>query len=77
MGIPTVASPFAECNYIIQEGENGFLANSNEEWLDKVSRLFEDAELRQQIRAAGRATILEKYDVPVVAQQLEKCLKEI
>jgi hypothetical protein len=77
MGIPTCASSYAECGYIIQDGINGLIACDNSQWYDKIERLFRDSELRSKIRQAGWRTITEKYDVPVVARSLLECLRKV
>jgi len=61
LGKPAVMSPVGVNNEIIVDGENGFLANTHEEWVDILSRLIEDAALRKQIGLKGRKTVEERY----------------
>ncbi|HNW96948.1 MAG TPA: glycosyltransferase family 4 protein [Bacteroidales bacterium] len=61
--IPTVMSAIGVNNEIIQDGENGFLANTEEEWIEKISQLIESKELREKLGAGGRQTVIEKYSV--------------
>jgi glycosyltransferase involved in cell wall biosynthesis len=61
--IPAVISPVGVNTEIIQDGVNGYLANTNEEWLNKLSTLINSAELRKQIGERGRETVVEKYSV--------------
>ena len=61
--IATVMSPVGVNSEIIQHGENGMLASTEEEWLEVLSTLIEDAELRQRLGKVGRQTVLEKYSV--------------
>lgn len=63
--IPTIMSPVGVNTEIIQDGENGFLAESDDEWIDKISRLIESEELRKKLGKAGRKTVVEKYSVDV------------
>ena len=63
LGIPPIASPIGVNSAIIQDGENGFLANTTEEWVEKISLLIEDAELRNKMGKKGRQTVEEKYSV--------------
>lgn len=60
---PTIMSPVGVNTEIIQDGENGFLADGDDEWVDKISRLIESAELRKKLGKAGRKTVIEKYSV--------------
>jgi len=63
LGIPTIMSPVGVNTEIIQDGVNGFLAGSIDEWVAKISRLVEDADLRKRLGAAGRKTVVEQYSV--------------
>lgn len=61
--VPTVMSAVGVNTEIITDGENGFLASSNEEWVDKLSQLIESFDLRKKLGENGRKTVLEKYSV--------------
>lgn len=61
--VPTIMSPVGVNTEIIQDRVNGFLADSEEEWIEKLSALIESKELRAKIGKAGRKTIEEKYSV--------------
>ncbi len=63
LGIPTIMSPVGVNAEIISDGENGFLAGSDEEWVAKLSLLIESFELRQKLGEAGRKIVEEKYSV--------------
>jgi glycosyltransferase involved in cell wall biosynthesis len=65
LGIPTVATAIGATLEIIRDGENGFLASSDDEWVQKLSRLLEDAELRRRMGANSRKTVEERYSVQV------------
>ena len=75
-GIPTVSSPVGVNIEIIQDGENGFLASTGEEWIKKLSLLIMDPLLRQRIAAAGRKTVEEKYSVAKWGPEFVKALQE-
>jgi len=61
--IPTIMSPVGVNSDIIQDGENGFLASSTEEWVEKLSILIEDEQLRKRIGKEGRKTVEKYYSV--------------
>lgn len=61
LGIPTVCSPVGVNTEIIQDGQNGYIADSPTEWVEKLSRLILDKESRLRLGNAGRQTVEEKY----------------
>lgn len=61
--IPTVMSPVGVNNEIIKHGENGYLANTNEEWIKILSGLIEDEELRINLGKQARTTVEDYYSV--------------
>lgn len=58
--MPVIMSPVGVNRTIVQDGQNGFLADTVEEWLEKVSLLVDNTELRIRMGKQGRATV-EKY----------------
>ena len=67
VGVPVVASPVGITKEIIQDGINGFLANSDGEWVEKISRLIEEPDRRGIIGLAARKTVEDKFSVKVNA----------
>jgi glycosyltransferase involved in cell wall biosynthesis len=63
LGLPTIMSPVGVNSEIIQDGKDGFLATSTEEWVAKISRLVDDAELRKQMGAGARKTVVDRYSL--------------
>lgn len=61
--IPTIMSPVGVNAEIIVDGENGYLASDTGEWVDKIGRLIDSAELRRRLGAAARQTVVERYSV--------------
>jgi glycosyltransferase involved in cell wall biosynthesis len=70
LGIPTICSPIGVNAKIIQDGENGFLAASKDEWIEKLRRLMDSVELRQKLGQAGRKTVEQEYSAKVVAPKV-------
>ncbi|MEW6008507.1 MAG: glycosyltransferase family 4 protein [Candidatus Omnitrophota bacterium] len=77
MGIPAVCSPVGMNKEIIQDGVNGFLADSQEDWLEKLSALIEDRQLRENIGRAGRHSAEEKYSVKVNAPKFFELIQKV
>lgn len=63
IGKPTVVSPVGVNTEIVKEGENGYLANSEAEWFDKLSQLIENEQLRKELGANARKFIFENFSV--------------
>lgn len=61
--IPTVLSSVGVNTEIIQDGENGFLAATEAEWVEKLSLLIDSQALRKKLGKAGRKTVVENYSV--------------
>lgn len=72
---PTVMSPVGVNTEIIQDGVNGYLASTENEWVEKLSMLIESKELRKTIGEAGRKTIEEKYSLNSQKEVLLKVLE--
>jgi glycosyltransferase involved in cell wall biosynthesis len=76
-GVPVVASAVGVNRTIVQDGANGFLAGSDDEWVAKLSRLLSDAALRRRFAEAGRRTIEEGYSLHVNAPTLAATLRTV
>ena len=63
LGIPTIMSPVGVNSEIIEDGVNGMLAMSDDEWVEKISMMIESDNLRKKLADAGRKTVEEKYSV--------------
>jgi glycosyltransferase involved in cell wall biosynthesis len=73
-GIPPIASRLGILPDYIQDGENGYLASTNDEWLDRLGRLADSPDLRQQLGRAARQTIAEHFSVQVWAPRFRDIL---
>ncbi len=60
-GVATIASSFGEMPYIIEDGVNGYLASSEEEWVKKLEQLLVDRELEIRLGRAGQVRVSEEY----------------
>jgi glycosyltransferase involved in cell wall biosynthesis len=76
-GVPVVAAAVGVNREIIQDGVNGFLASSEDEWVEKLGRLLADSELRRRFAEAGRRTIEERYSLAVNAPKLAATIRRV
>ena len=76
-GVPVVASAVGVNREIIEDGVNGFLASTDEEWAGKLQRLISDPGLRRRLALAGRRTIEERYSLHVNAPKLAAVLRQV
>lgn len=58
-----ILSPVGVNKEIIEDGKNGFLAETLEDWKRTLTLLIEDEELRKKIGKEGRKTVKERYSV--------------
>lgn len=61
LAVPAVLSSVGFNKDVIEDGVNGFLAATEAEWMDKLTRLIESKELRVQLGNAGRKTIEQRF----------------
>jgi glycosyltransferase involved in cell wall biosynthesis len=61
--LPAVASPVGVNSRIINQGVNGFLCSTPEEWEEALRKLIEDSDLRKKMGINGRRTVVENYSV--------------
>ncbi len=65
LGIPAIMSPVGVNSEIIQDGVNGHLATTTNEWVERLGELIDDTEARLAMGRAARRTVEEKYSVSV------------
>jgi glycosyltransferase involved in cell wall biosynthesis len=75
--IPCVMSAVGVNSEIVSDGINGFLANTENDWYEKMSLLITDPELRKKIGSESRKTVLEKYSVNSQKDKYLACLKSL
>ncbi len=62
-GVPTIATSISTNFRIIENDVNGFLAISNEEWINYIKKLILDETLRERIGKKGAETVENKFSV--------------
>jgi glycosyltransferase involved in cell wall biosynthesis len=77
LAIPTVCSPVGVNSSIIQDGCNGFLAATEQEWIEKLSTLLHSRELRTRIGHAGRETVEREFCATVQAPRVAEIFRAV
>ncbi|MGQ0433337.1 MAG: glycosyltransferase family 4 protein [Microthrixaceae bacterium] len=76
LGVPVVASPVGVNTEIVEDGVNGLLASTEDEWVEAIKRLAAGPGLRRRLADAGRTTVVERYSgqgwAPRFLEVLEK-----
>lgn len=72
-GLPVIGIEEGGATAMVRPGENGYLIPKNDVEAAKaaIMELAEDAALRARMGQAGRALVLQEYDLPVLATRME------
>jgi glycosyltransferase involved in cell wall biosynthesis len=73
-GVPVVAAAVGVNRDIIVDGVNSMLASTPQQWIDGLTTLLTNPELRKQMAVAGRQTIEQRYSLRVTAPQMAAVL---
>ena len=76
-GVPVIASPVGMNVDVITHQENGWLADSAQDWVEGLRRLLGSSELRNRLGRAGRATIERGFTYPKLAAELANFLGSV
>jgi glycosyltransferase involved in cell wall biosynthesis len=74
--VATVASPVGMNCDVIHHGENGLLAETEEEWFNALWSLIENSALRKKLGIEARRTVEQEYCYEVTTPQLAKALRQ-
>ena len=76
-GVPVVCSPAGINSEIIEDGVNGFLVNTDEEWIEKIEILMSDHDLRNKMGMEGRKSIKACYSLKSNAPKMLKIFQQL
>lgn len=62
-GVPVVVSPFGMNAEVLEKGQVGFGAKSDDEWVDAISALIDDSTLRTALGDKARSVVLDHYSI--------------
>jgi glycosyltransferase involved in cell wall biosynthesis len=75
-GLPCVASNIGNTPRVIQDGENGLLVRTEDEWVEALKRLIDDQALRRRLGEQARRDVLDHYAKSAVAVQYRQVLAD-
>lgn len=74
LGVPSVVSETVTYRTAVTHGKDGYIAKDATEWLQQLSALAESKRLREEIGAAARAAVVERYGMEALAAQFRRVL---
>jgi glycosyltransferase involved in cell wall biosynthesis len=77
VGVPVVCTPVGINSDIIRDGENGFWATNHQEWIDCLSTLIRDPDLRNQMGLKGIETVGREYSLAVTSEKFFHALQSL
>lgn len=75
-GLPVLASPVGVNVQIVEPGINGFLCSSEDEWIESMTLLASDPEMRNRLGQQGRRKVEEEFSLQSAAPKLAQALRE-
>jgi glycosyltransferase involved in cell wall biosynthesis len=76
-GLPSVASPVGANRSIVVHGQTGFLASTDDEWFEYLSKLCGSKSLRSRLGKSGLARAEEHYSLRVTAPKMVSIFKRL
>jgi glycosyltransferase involved in cell wall biosynthesis len=74
-GRPVVVSPVGANMDIVRDNQNGFLAGTTPEFVDALTKLAASPELRAELGAAARQTVVERYSAKIGADKFASVVR--
>lgn len=75
--LPVIASPVGVNTEIVEPGKNGYLASTQEEWINALTLLRNDKQLRLQMGREGRKKVETHYCLQVTAPRLAHLFQQL
>lgn len=70
VGLPVIASPVGENQFIVDDEANGYLVKTADEWYDRISELLDCPDLAKKMGAQGYERFKEHYSTESAATKL-------
>lgn len=76
-GVASIATPRGSVTDIVTDGENGFVATTSEEWAGKLAHVLDASEVRREVGARARASVLAHYSLASAGPRLAGYLRDV
>jgi glycosyltransferase involved in cell wall biosynthesis len=77
VGLPVVCTPVGINRDLVTNGENGFWAWDQGEWIERLSALIEDADLRREMGLRGRERVTRGYSLQECGKRMCQLLESL
>lgn len=77
VGLPSIGSALGGNLEVIKDGENGLLATSGDDWIDKIASVARNPELARRLGTAGRKTVMDRYSSDVCADKFAEVVRRV
>jgi glycosyltransferase involved in cell wall biosynthesis len=75
VGVPAVCTPVGINCDIVQNGYNGFWATTPREWVDRITTLIENPDLRRRMGFHGIEAVEKEYSIAVTSEKFLNVLQ--
>jgi glycosyltransferase involved in cell wall biosynthesis len=75
LGLPVIATPIGSNLEIVEDGKNGFFADSPDEWYARLVQLAGDPAMRARLGKAARETVLARFSMAGQVDFLERVFR--
>ncbi len=76
VGLPVIATRIPSYEPVIEQGVNGFLADTPDDWLAALAEL-RDPDRRRKVGAAARASVVERFSIKAQGTALQALLEQM
>jgi glycosyltransferase involved in cell wall biosynthesis len=77
VGVPVVCTPVGINSDIVKDEVNGFWATTPEQWVERLTLLIRDREIRQKMGLHGIATVEREYSLAVTSKKFLEVIKNL
>ena len=75
-GIPSVASDVGFNREVVEDGVTGFLVRTPEEWIERITTLLDDPDLRARMGVAARRRVDARFSIEACFPLFEEALEQ-